>query len=115
MTRQCPHCSDTGVVVTNTLELGDPIIRADCECPAGRAFTAPFIGPQPGSSHQLGEQSLDKHHDAMTADGKRQCWICHAYHEVDAECPAKFSGGWVHPDMATFKLKPPAWMEGEME
>ncbi len=100
MDRKCTYCADTGVVVTNTLELGDPIIRADCECAIGRAFTALHLGPLPGTSHQLGEQAIDRHRVAMKAAGRWECRICdHTWHEDGEACPiASKPSGWIHPD-----------------
>ena len=92
MCNQCASCQDTGVVVTNTLELGDPVIKSNCDCKIGRAATAPLIGPRPGTSHELSELAIDLHHREMTAEGRRQCWICSDYHVTGTECPNK------HPD-----------------
>ena len=76
MTRQCPHCADTGVVITNTWELGDPVFKSDCECAIGRSFSAPFIGPPQPTSAWLGEQAIDAHRADMTAQGRKECWHC---------------------------------------
>ena len=97
----CPRCSGTGVVVTNTLELGDPIIRSDCDCKAGRAFTATFHGPPQGTSHQLGELAIDRHRAAMKAEGRWECWHCTDWHETGETCPQIKPSGWIHPDYRT--------------
>ena len=102
----CPRCADEGVVVTNTFELGDPVIRSDCDCKAGRAFTALHLGPQPGTSHQLGEQSIDRHRAAMFAKGKWQCWTCEEWHDDGQRCPiASRPSGWIHPKYRTGETK----------
>lgn len=99
----CPRCSDTGVVVTNTWELGDPVTRSDCDCPAGRAFTAIHLGPAQGTSHQLGELAIDRHRAAMKAEGRWECWICdHTWHKDGEACPiASKPSGWIHPKYRT--------------
>ena len=99
----CRRCADTGVVVTDTWELGDPVTRSDCDCKAGRAFTATFHGPPQGTSHQLGEQSIDRHRAAMKAAGRWECDICPStWHKADEACPiASKPSGWVHPDYRT--------------
>ena len=94
---ECPRCADEGVVVTDTWELGDPVTRSDCDCKAGRAFTATHLGPAPGTSHQLGEQSIDRHRAKMQEEGRYECWHCPEWHHSGEKCPQIIHAGWLAP------------------
>ena len=93
----CPRCQDTGVVITDTWELAEAVTRADCDCPIGRAFTTPHHGPQPGTSHQLGEQAIDRHRAAMKAEGRYECFHCIDWHQSGEKCPEIKPQGWLAP------------------
>ena len=97
MTRQCPRCADTGVVITDTWEIGEAATRHDCDCPIGRTFTATFLGPPQGTSHQLGEQAIDRHRAAMQAEGRYECFHCPDWHQSGTDCPEIKPQGWLAP------------------
>lgn len=104
MTRPCPHCANTGVVVTDTWELGDKVFRSDCECKHGRAFTAVHLGPQPGTSHQLAELAIDAHSQAMQDAGKWHCGNCFGWHDSDERCPEIHEGSWTADNIGALRV-----------
>lgn len=92
---ECPSCNGTGYEALESATGG--MVDTECTCAMGRAVVSPLIGPKPGTSHQLGEQSIDRHRSKMQAEGRYECFHCIDWHPSGEKCPQIIHAGWLAP------------------